>query len=210
MKLKETEILISIISCYISLLILYFSGFFNFNIKEDNIYKIIPPIITASVAFYVAYEARKITKRQKEIAEDKLLMDHFEKKIVPYLLLWECLLLIIEEISLRKTSRYSEAVGDHETIKEIGNLSKKAREKFLDAYFKSLAYDSLYTDEQKYLLEKSKNLLRDLISNKYSYVKHDAEPEKKTEFYEKKGKIEEYLSSLKTTLILEQHTKAKS
>ncbi|MBA5726915.1 hypothetical protein CPA56_02755 [Bombella sp. TMW2.1889] len=104
MKLKTVETLISIIVLYISLFILYYSGFFKFNIKDDNIYKIIPSIITAFTALYVGYEARKITREQKDIAEDKLALDLFEKRMKFHVAL--CNYIISLEIFYDSISTY--------------------------------------------------------------------------------------------------------
>lgn len=84
MRLKTTEILVSIISLYLSFLVLYCTDFFNFDIESDFIYKIFPSILTAFVAVYVGYEARKITKKQKDIAYHKLMIDLHDKRVVLY------------------------------------------------------------------------------------------------------------------------------
>lgn len=46
----------------------------------EELIKDISPLITASIAVYIGHEARKITKEQKEIAKNKLIMDIYDKR----------------------------------------------------------------------------------------------------------------------------------
>lgn len=47
----------------------------------EELIKDISPLITASIAVYIGHEARKITKEQKEIAKNKLIIDIHDKRV---------------------------------------------------------------------------------------------------------------------------------
>ena len=150
MSLKKSEIFLStleVITCKISILVsaCVISYIVYVYYKCGNSFtKITPPIITGIVALYVGRKARKITRQQKEIAEDKLALDLFEKRMKFHVAL--CNYIISLEIFLNSINTYG--FDRMYIIKKISDNLEKLQERNNKLTEEKITASFIYPDDQ--------------------------------------------------------------
>lgn len=129
----------------------------------EELIKDISPLITASIAVYIGYEARKITKEQKEIAKNKLFIDIHDKR-VQFLISANKFLQETDTIigCVRVIQRHEKGV---KVSKDIKYFCDKISDSFEVLELVLLELERIYNTNKAFYLEEEYKMMKSIMKS---------------------------------------------